>query len=138
MDALSVNLCSCCSSFPCFVVQVSLFVRRYQFFSSFFSAYKLAEVTEVMIVRRQHRLVGTGVTGVGECTDTLHHCLDIGVTLTPEDWRVWSVVQFLNSPSTQSGTGCSHCRAVEYQGKLFLQPRCAKPVTITCTTRGTK
>ena len=29
--------------------------------------------------------VGTGVTAAGECTDTLHHCVDISVALTSED-----------------------------------------------------
>ena len=94
-----------------------------------------------MMVRRRHRLVGTGATAAGECTDTLYHCVDIGVSLTSEDWCVWSVVQFLNSLSTLPETGYSHCRVIECQRKLHPQLRCAKValVTITCTytTRGT-
>ena len=132
MDALSVNLCSNCSSFPCFVAWVSLFVIRYWSFCSFPSAYRL---TAVMMVRRRHRLVRTGAS-----TDTLYHCVNIDVALTSENWRVCSVVQFLNSTSILPETGYSHCKVIECQRKLHPQPRCAKtaPVTITCTTRGTK
>ena len=53
-----------------------------------FFAYMLAEVKAVMMVKRRHRPVSTGATAAGECTYTLHDCIDIGFMLTPEDWRV--------------------------------------------------
>ena len=100
IDAWSANLCSRCSSFLCFVSYFCSFVICYSFYFFFSPAYGLVEVTAEVMVRRRHRLVGTGSTTVGECTDTSHHCIDIGAVLTPEHWHVRSVFQFLNSPST--------------------------------------
>ena len=51
-------------------------------------------MTAVVIVRRQHGIVGTSVTAVVDCSDTFVHCIDIAAVLTPEDWCVQSVIVF--------------------------------------------